>query len=311
VLFSLDALKAGFSGGKSEPAAPRAKSDPVRATEDPFGMGSAPAVAGLGGGNSLFSLAANQALLTAPPPPEPRVAPAALAGSIGAPAPAPPQKKLILFAGLAVGLLAVGLALGVGLSGGRDEKSPAAAVDEKSGEKTKDEATSSETKPDEPKDEPKKDEPKKEEESKPAEDTKKDEVKDPTAPPADKTDTKAPEPPKSGPTPTPGPSRPTKEPKDEPKAPVEAQPFSKGAAVAALSAASSQAASCKKIGGPTGTGKVQVTFAPSGRVTSANVSSGPFAGTSVGGCVASIFRRAKVPPFSGSQITVSKSFTIR
>jgi predicted Zn finger-like uncharacterized protein len=309
VLFSLDALKAGFSGGKSEPAPPKTKSEPVRATEDPFGMGSAPAVAGLGGGNSLFSLAANQALLTAPAPPEPRVAPAAVPGSVGAPAPAPPQKKLILFVGLAVGLLAVGLALGVGLSGGKDEKSPAAALDDKSGEKTKEDAKSSETKPEEPKEEPKKDPPPKEEEPKPAEDTKKDgEVKDSTAAPAEKSDTKAPEPPKTGPALTP--SKP-KEPKEEPKPPADVQPFSKGAAVAALSAASSQAASCKKIGGPTGTGKVQVTFAPSGRVTTANVSGGPFAGTSVGGCVASVFRRAKVPPFSGTQITVSKSFTIR
>jgi hypothetical protein len=55
---------------------------------------------------------------------------------------------------------------------------------------------------------------------------------------------------------------------------------------------------------------VQVTFAPSGRVTSATVMGPPFAGTAVGGCVAGAFRRAKVPAFSGNPVTVSKSFAI-
>jgi hypothetical protein len=53
-----------------------------------------------------------------------------------------------------------------------------------------------------------------------------------------------------------------------------------------------------------------VTFAPSGRVTSANVSGGDFGGSPVGSCVASVFRRASVPAFSGDPVTVSKSFNI-
>jgi hypothetical protein len=69
------------------------------------------------------------------------------------------------------------------------------------------------------------------------------------------------------------------------------------------------AATCKKAGGPTGSGKATVTFAPSGRVTTATVG-GSFAGTPTGGCVASVFRKAHVPSFSGSAVTVSKSFTI-
>ena len=85
--------------------------------------------------------------------------------------------------------------------------------------------------------------------------------------------------------------------------------FSRSAAVSALNSAAASASSCKKPDGPTGRGKVSVTFAPSGRVTSANVG-GAFAGTAVGGCVAGVFRRAKVPPFDGSPVTVSKSFTI-
>jgi hypothetical protein len=104
-------------------------------------------------------------------------------------------------------------------------------------------------------------------------------------------------------------------PKDEPKK-VEAAPkapsggFDKGAAVAALNSASGGAVACKRPDGPTGTGRVTVTFAPSGRATNAVVSGGSFPGTSVGGCVASVFRRARVPAFTGDPVTVSKSFTI-
>jgi predicted Zn finger-like uncharacterized protein len=87
--------------------------------------------------------------------------------------------------------------------------------------------------------------------------------------------------------------------------------FSTSAAKAALSSAAVQAQSCASKGGPTGKGKVQVTFVPSGRVTSANVVSGPFGGTTVGGCVARKFRAAKVPKFQGAPVTVAKSFTIK
>jgi len=45
-------------------------------------------------------------------------------------------------------------------------------------------------------------------------------------------------------------------------------------------------------------------------VTTANVTGAPFGGTPVGGCVANVFRRAKIPAFSGDAVTVSKSFTI-
>ena len=38
--------------------------------------------------------------------------------------------------------------------------------------------------------------------------------------------------------------------------------------------------------------------------------SGDLAGTAVGGCVARIFRGAKIPAFSGDAVTVSKSFSV-
>jgi hypothetical protein len=63
------------------------------------------------------------------------------------------------------------------------------------------------------------------------------------------------------------------------------------------------------VEGPHGTGKVSVTFVNSGRATNALVS-GDFAGSALGGCVARIFRGAKVPAFGGESVRVSKSVRI-
>ncbi len=120
---------------------------------------------------------------------------------------------------------------------------------------------------------------------------------------------------------------PTEEPKDpkeptdpkEPKEPTEeptkevplAGPFDTGAARSALNAAAGSASGCRQEGDPSGTATVVVTFATSGRVTSATVNGPPFAGTRTGGCIASRMRSARVPPFSGSPITVSKTVTIQ
>jgi len=54
---------------------------------------------------------------------------------------------------------------------------------------------------------------------------------------------------------------------------------------------------------------VTVTFMNSGRATNALVA-GDFAGSALGGCVARVFRGAKVPPFSGDSVRVTKSVTI-
>jgi hypothetical protein len=111
--------------------------------------------------------------------------------------------------------------------------------------------------------------------------------------------------------PTPTPDKPPDKPPDTP-APSEGggREFSKAAASAALGAAAGAAKGCKKADGPTGTARVKVTFAPSGNVTSATVQGPPFAGTSVGGCIAGSFRSAKIPPFDGSPVSTSKSVTI-
>jgi len=108
------------------------------------------------------------------------------------------------------------------------------------------------------------------------------------------------------------PNEPSAKPVDKPAEPAaasDAPPFDKGAAVTALTAAAGNAQSCKTADGPTGSGKVSVTFMPSGRATNTQVS-GDLAGTAVGGCVARIFRGSKIPAFSGEAVTVSKSFSV-
>ncbi len=86
--------------------------------------------------------------------------------------------------------------------------------------------------------------------------------------------------------------------------------FNRDAARSALAGAAGAASGCKKPGGPTGRGRVTVTFAPSGRATTASVGP-PFAGTAVGSCAAAAFKSASVPPFDGGAVTVSKSFFIK
>lgn len=87
--------------------------------------------------------------------------------------------------------------------------------------------------------------------------------------------------------------------------------FDKSAAVAALQVATAQASGCRKPGDPSGMARVVVTFAPSGRVTSATISGPPFSGTQTGGCIASQFRSARVPAFEGALVTVTRSVVIQ
>lgn len=86
--------------------------------------------------------------------------------------------------------------------------------------------------------------------------------------------------------------------------------FSASAASAALREATALASSCRSPSDPTGNATVVVTFAPSGRVTRAAVTGEPYAGTTTGGCIASRFRSARVPAFSGDFVTVKKTVTI-
>ena len=87
-------------------------------------------------------------------------------------------------------------------------------------------------------------------------------------------------------------------------------PFDRGAAAMALGVAAQKASSCAKPGSPSRSTHVQITYSPSGEVSSAKVDGPPYAGTPEGGCIAAKFRTAKVPPFSGAPVTVGKSLSV-
>jgi len=87
-------------------------------------------------------------------------------------------------------------------------------------------------------------------------------------------------------------------------------PFDPGAAKEALAGATANVANCKEMGGPTGNGRVSITFAPSGRPTSVAVT-GDLAGTTVGSCIARLYRAVRVPAFSGDPVTVAKGFSVQ
>jgi hypothetical protein len=86
--------------------------------------------------------------------------------------------------------------------------------------------------------------------------------------------------------------------------------FDAEAAVSALDNAASRASSCRQPSDPSGVAVVTITFAPSGRVTTATISGPPFVGTATGSCIAAAMRTAKVPSFSGQFKTVKKTVTI-
>jgi hypothetical protein len=97
---------------------------------------------------------------------------------------------------------------------------------------------------------------------------------------------------------------------EAPAAPADAPPFDKDSAAKALGAAAAQAqGECASQEGTHGSGKVTVTFVNSGRATNALVS-GDFAGSALGGCIARVFRGAKVPPFGGDSVRVTKGVQI-
>jgi predicted Zn finger-like uncharacterized protein len=335
VLFSLDALKAGLVGqAGAKPAASGAKPaapKPPSAAKPP-GRPPAPSAPGIpagapekarqlddvmniGGGNALFSMGADHALLTAPAPPEPKPEPKPVVvapGGAVSPAmyvQAPPARGktalLVALAG-AFGLIGVGGVVAAvvmsqktkaELAAKADVSAPVASVATAAPVKSatpaasaapaesvaateSDGGTQASSAPAAPL------RPLTEEEKKKYAEAKKK---------TDEEKTKKVDEDKE---------------KKEKENKATAAGFDKNAAVSALTSAASAAAACKRPDGPTGAGKVSVTFAPSGRATNAVISGGSFAGTSVGGCIASVFRRARVPAFSGDPVTVSKSFSI-
>jgi eukaryotic-like serine/threonine-protein kinase len=123
---------------------------------------------------------------------------------------------------------------------------------------------------------------------------------------------KEPKPAEETPEPEPAaPAEPELQPPPTEKAPPPDQraPLNRASALTALSKASTTVAACKRDGGPSGTGTASITFSPEGPVASVGLSA-PFAGTPVGSCIQTVFRAVHVPAFSGSSVTLSKSFRI-
>jgi hypothetical protein len=87
--------------------------------------------------------------------------------------------------------------------------------------------------------------------------------------------------------------------------------FNREAAKTALDEAAGQAKNCRPAGGPSGTGRVQVRYEPSGKVANVAILTSKFENTTAGSCVRMLFRRAKVPEFTGAPVVVvNKSFEI-
>jgi hypothetical protein len=84
--------------------------------------------------------------------------------------------------------------------------------------------------------------------------------------------------------------------------------FGRGEAAGGLGAVDTHA--CKTPNGPTGTGHVTVTFAPSGKVILAQVDGGPLLHRAVETCITDAFEKVTVPPFSGQPVKVGKMFHV-
>lgn len=105
-----------------------------------------------------------------------------------------------------------------------------------------------------------------------------------------------------------GPKKP-KGPKPPAPAPApaeEAPQFDKAVAASVLS--SIDLAKCKTTNAPRGDGHIMVKFQPAGTASEAVVDKGPWVGTPVAKCIASAFKKAKVPAFAGDVVQVGKSF---
>jgi hypothetical protein len=78
----------------------------------------------------------------------------------------------------------------------------------------------------------------------------------------------------------------------------------------ALAQAAQRAQGCHVPGGPTGSVRVSITFAPSGDVTGATVQGASFSNTIEGECIAAKFRALHIPAFSGSDFVARKTVAI-
>ncbi len=86
--------------------------------------------------------------------------------------------------------------------------------------------------------------------------------------------------------------------------------FDRKAAFRALKRAATEARSCAEEGGPSGLTKVEVTFQPSGEVSSVQMLP-DVVGTPAAACLYKVFGKVHVPPFEGAEVTVPRSVNLR
>lgn len=87
--------------------------------------------------------------------------------------------------------------------------------------------------------------------------------------------------------------------------------FNLKAAKAALGSAALQVKNCRPAGGPTGSGRVQLRYAPSGKVTNVTVLTPAFVNSAAEGCIKMLFRRASAPAFAGvPSVVLTEGFEI-
>jgi hypothetical protein len=111
--------------------------------------------------------------------------------------------------------------------------------------------------------------------------------------------------------PEPAALRPEGEPAGMPEPGAPLPPFDYEAARRALRQAAEQARECRAVGAAAGLGQVELSYEPSGRVSTVVILTERFAGTATGSCVQMLFRRARVPAFQGqAAVVLSESFEI-
>ena len=90
-----------------------------------------------------------------------------------------------------------------------------------------------------------------------------------------------------------------------------ANTFDRKAAKRVLDAASEQVKQCGQPGGPSGPGRVEVRYGPSGKVATVVLLTEKFENTPTAACIRMLFRRAEVPAFTGAAVVfVQKSFEV-
>ncbi len=103
-----------------------------------------------------------------------------------------------------------------------------------------------------------------------------------------------------------GPKKPKAPKEPKPVATAEEIPFDKAVASSLLS--SVDLAKCKSTNAPRGEGHILVKFTAAGTAAEAQVDKGPWLKTPVAKCIASEFKKVKVPAFTGDDVKVGKSF---